>query len=120
MADNFIQVKDVPPNDETAENFTKVKSVPISQMTECYQLIRTGVETDVPGLDLYYDKVVTELRGKFVAFISNYVICIIRRVNELYLFFTTSYCISLSGDLLCDLFCECFFRLLLVLVQQRL
>lgn len=32
--------------------------------SEGYGLIRLGVDTDVPGLDHYFDKVVVELRGK--------------------------------------------------------
>lgn len=31
--------------------------------TECYNLIKAGVNTEVPGLEIYYDKVVSELRG---------------------------------------------------------
>lgn len=34
--------------------------------TECYDLIRRGVDIEVPGLELYYDKVVCELRGVFI------------------------------------------------------
>lgn len=37
--------------------------------TECYNLIKAGVNTEVPGLDLYYDKVVNELRGLFICII---------------------------------------------------
>ncbi|KPI92466.1 Spectrin beta chain [Papilio xuthus] len=31
--------------------------------TECYDLIKRGVDIEVPGLEVYYDKVVSELRG---------------------------------------------------------
>lgn len=31
--------------------------------TECYDLIKKGVDIEVPGLEAYYDKVVVELRG---------------------------------------------------------
>lgn len=35
--------------------------------TECYDLIKRGVDIEVPGLEVYYDKVVSELRGLFSA-----------------------------------------------------
>ena len=31
--------------------------------TEGYELIKKGVDIEVPGLEVYYDKVVIELRG---------------------------------------------------------
>lgn len=39
--------------------------------SECYELIRRGVELEVPGLDVYYDKVVHQLRGASVLRLIN-------------------------------------------------
>lgn len=40
--------------------------------TECYDLIRRGVDIEVPGLEVYYDKVVLELRGSCVICVTFY------------------------------------------------
>lgn len=40
--------------------------------TECYDLIRKGVDIEVPGLEVYYDKVVLELRGSCVICVTFY------------------------------------------------
>lgn len=42
--------------------------------TECYDLIKKGVDVEVPGLEVYYDKVVSELRGQFVMCLIDIVI----------------------------------------------
>lgn len=34
--------------------------------TECCDLIKRGIDIEVPGLDVYYDKIVSELRGVWV------------------------------------------------------
>lgn len=45
-----------------------LQSVSVGDMTstECYDLIKRGVDIEVPGLEVYYDKVVCELRGMYL------------------------------------------------------
>lgn len=53
--------------------------------TECYDLIKRGVDIEVPGLELYYDKVVCELRGWSNVFLVELLLCLYKK-NKWHLF----------------------------------
>lgn len=52
--------------------------------TECYDLIKRGVDIEVPGLELYYDKVVCELRGWSNVFLVELLLCLYKKISGTY------------------------------------
>ncbi|XP_062529701.1 spectrin beta chain isoform X2 [Bombyx mori] len=60
--------------------------------TECYDLIKKGVDVEVPGLEVYYDKVVSELRDEresvqkktFQKWVNSHLVRVGFRIGDLY------------------------------------